>query len=200
MSPAACGGLSAMSRTLVYSMQVSLDGYMEGPGRDLGWAIPDEELHTFHNEQARAVGADLYGRRLYELMAAYWPTAGDDPAASPSVVEFARIWNATPRVVFSSTLEQVDPGSRLVRGDAVEEVARLKQGDGGELAAGGAGLGGSLLRAGLVDEIRLFAYPIVLGAGTPFFPPLDERIPLELIDTRRFDSGVVYTGYRVKTT
>jgi dihydrofolate reductase len=198
MSPRACGGLSDMSRSLVYSMQVSLDGYMEGPNRDLDWAAPDEELHTFHNEQARAAGASLYGRRLYELMARYWPTAGDDPAAPPYVVEFARIWNATPRVVFSSTLEEVDPGSRLVRGDAVEEVARLKQEDGGELDAGGAGLGGSLLRAGLVDEIRLFAYPIVLGAGTPFFPPLDERLPLELTDTRRFDSGVVYTSYRVK--
>jgi dihydrofolate reductase len=191
---------SGMSRTVVYSMQVSLDGYMEGPDRAPDWATPDEELHTFHNEHARAAGAYLYGRRLYELMAAYWPTAGDDPAAAPYVVEFARIWNAVPRVVFSNTLEAVDPGSRLVRGDAAEEVARLKQEDGGELDAGGAGLGGSLLRAGLVDEVRLFVYPVVLGAGTPFFPPLEHRLDLELIDTRRFDSGVVYTSYRMTNT
>jgi dihydrofolate reductase len=185
-----------MSRTVVYSMQVSLDGYMEGPDRTLDWSAPDEEVHRFHNDEARKTGANLYGRRLYELMSAYWPTAGDDPAAPPYVVDFARIWNATPRVVFSQSLERVDEGSRLVRGDAAQEVARLKEQPGGELAVGGAALGGSLLRAGLVDEVRLFVYPIVLGAGTPFFPPLEHRLGLELVDTRRFDSGVVYLGYR----
>jgi dihydrofolate reductase len=185
-----------MSRTVVYSMQVSLDGYMEDPNGEIDWSSPDEEVHRFHNDQAREAGAHLYGRRLYELMAAYWPTAGDDPDASPSVVEFARIWNATPRVVFSSTLEHVDEGSRLVKGGAAEEVARLKEQPGGELLVGGAALGGSLLRAGLVDEIGLFVYPTVLGGGKPFFPPLEQRVQLELLDTRRFDSGVVYLRYR----
>jgi dihydrofolate reductase len=200
MSPATYGGHTSMSRTVVYSMQVSLDGYIEGPNRELDWSAPDEEVHRFHNDEARAAGAFLYGRRLYELMMEYWPTAGDDPAASPEVVEFARIWDATPRVVFSTTLERVDPGSRLVRGDAAEEVARLKEQPGGELAAGGAALGGSLLQAGLVDEVRLFVYPIVLGAGTPFFPPLDQPLRLELLDTRRFASGVVYVRHRVLRT
>jgi dihydrofolate reductase len=185
-----------MNRTVVYSMQVSLDGYMEDPNGAIDWSSPDEEVHRFHNDQARQAGAHLYGRRLYELMAAYWPTAGDDPDASPAVVEFARIWNATPKVVFSRTLERVDEQSRLVKGDAAEEVARLKEQPGGELLAGGAALGGSLLRQGLVDEIRLFVYPIVLGAGKPFFPPLEQRLQLELLDTRRFESGVVYLCYR----
>jgi dihydrofolate reductase len=192
--------LQGMSRTVVYSMQVSLDGYMEAPNRDIGWARPDEEVHRFHNERARDAGAFLYGRRLYELMFEHWPTAGDDPSAPPEVVEFARVWNATPRVVFSKTLERVDAGSRLVRGDAAEEVARLKEQPGGELDVGGAALGGSLLQAGLIDEIRLFVYPIVLGAGTPFFPPLESRLELELIDIRRFESGVVYLRHRVRTS
>jgi dihydrofolate reductase len=189
-----------MSRTVVYSMQVSLDGYMEAPNRNIDWSAPDEEVHRFHNDRARDAGAFLYGRRLYELMFEHWPTAGDGPSASPEVVEFARIWNATPRVVFSNTLERVDEGSRLVRGEAAEEVARLKEQPGGELDVGGAALGGSLLRAGLIDEIRLFVYPIVLGAGTPFFPPLERRLELELIDTRRFESGVVYLRHRVRTS
>jgi dihydrofolate reductase len=200
MSSRANGCLTGMSRTVVYSMQVSLDGYMEAPNRDIGWSRPDEEVHRFHNDRARDAGAFLYGRRLYELMFKYWPTAGDDPSASPEVVEFARVWNATPRVVFSRTLERVDEGSRLVRGDAAEEVARLKEQPGGELDVGGAALGGSLLQAGLIDEIRLFVYPIVLGAGTPFFPPLESRLELELIDIRRFESGVVYLRHRVRTS
>jgi dihydrofolate reductase len=200
MNPGAGACLTSMSRTAVYSMQVSLDGYMEAPDHDIGWATPDAEVHRFHNDRARDAGAFLYGRRLYELMFGHWPTAGDDPSASPEVVEFARVWNATPRVVFSKTLERVDEGSRLVRGDAAEEVARLKEQPGGELDVGGAALGGSLLRTGLIDEVRLFVYPIVLGAGTPFFPPLDHRIELELIDTRRFESGVVYLRHRVRTS
>lgn len=183
--------------TVVYSMQASLDGYVEGPDRELDWAVPDAELHTFINEQERGSGAYLYGRRLYELMATYWPTAADDPAAPAYVADFAGIWNATPKIVFSKTLERVEWNSRLVRGDAVAEVARLKQEPGGDLAVGGATLAASLLRAGLIDEVRMFVYPIVLGAGMPFFPPLDRRIALELVDTRRFGSGVEYLAYRV---
>ena len=105
-------------------MQVSLDGYVEGPHGDLAWAVPDAEVHTFVNDQERRAGAQLYGRHLYELMAGYWPTAADDPAATTPEVEFARIWNAMPKVVSSKTLERVEHNSRLVTGDAAEEVAR----------------------------------------------------------------------------
>lgn len=187
-----------MSRSVIYSMQVSLDGYMEGPNQELDWAEPDEELHSFFNDQERGAGAYLYGRRLYELMSSYWPTAADDPAAPAQVVDFARIWNAMPKVVFSKTLERVEWNSRLVRGDAAEEVARLKEQPGEELHVGGASLAGSLLRARLVDEIRVFVYPTVLGAGTPMLPPLEQRLGLELLDTRRFASGVVYLAYGVR--
>jgi dihydrofolate reductase len=192
------GFFGAMSRNVVYSMQVSLDGYVEGPDGELAWAVPDAEVHTFVNDQERRAGAQLYGRRLYELMAGYWPTAADDPAAAAPEIEFARIWNAMPKVVFSKTLERVEHNSRLVAGDAAEEVARLKEQPGGDLHAGGAALAGSLLRAGLVDEVRMFLFPTVLGAGKPFFPPLDQPLALELLDTRRFGSGVVYVAYRVR--
>jgi dihydrofolate reductase len=187
-----------MSRNVVYSMHVSLDGYVEGPNRELDWADPDAEVHSFVNDQERSAGAYLYGRRLYELMAGYWPTAGDAPGAPAPEVDFARIWLAMPKLVFSSTLERVEWNSRLVAGDAAEEVARLKQEPGGELHVGGATLAASLLRARLVDEIRLYLFPTVLGAGAPFLPPLDRPFGLELADTRRFASGVVYLAYAVR--
>ncbi|MDO8210622.1 dihydrofolate reductase family protein [Conexibacter sp. CPCC 206217] len=186
-----------MSAHVIYGMQVSLDGFVEAPGAAIDWTMPDAELHGFLNDQSRSAAGELYGRRLWELMSGYWPTADEEPGASPEVVDFARIWRATPKVVFSRTLERVEGNARLVRGDAAEEVARLKRDGDGELHTGGAALGGSLLRAGLVDELRLYVYPIVLGAGTPFLPPLDRRLPLEPIETRRFGMGVTYLSYRV---
>jgi len=180
---------------LVYSMSVSLDGFVETPSRSLDWALVDEELHAFFNEQAHEVRTSLYGRRMYELMMAYWPTAEADPAATPAMVEFARIWRTIPRVVFSTTLASVDPDSRLVRGDPVEEVARLKAQPGFDMDVGGPTIAGTLIRAGLVDEYRLFVHPVVLGAGTPYFPPTDRHIRLALRETRTFDSGVVHLRY-----
>ena len=114
-------------RKVIYSMGVSLDGYVEGPNRELGWSTPDEELHRFWNDRARETGTFLYGRRLYELMADFWPTADTDPSAPDYVVEFARIWRDMPKVVFSRTLEKVDWNSTLVRGNVAEEVANLKE-------------------------------------------------------------------------
>src|SRR5579884_1105784 len=114
-----------MSR-LVYSMMTSLDGFVATPDGGLDWVLVDEEVHTYCNELARAHRAFLYGRRLYELMAGFWPTADEDPAAPPYVAEFARIWRPKPKVVFSSALDRVDWNSRLERGDVVAEVKRLK--------------------------------------------------------------------------
>ncbi|HEX8855894.1 MAG TPA: dihydrofolate reductase family protein [Thermoleophilaceae bacterium] len=182
-------------RKLIYSFGVSLDGFIAGPGGTIDWGMPDEELHRFHNDEVRASGIQLYGRRLYETMT-YWETAEDDPALSEVAREFARIWKATPKLVFSKTLENVEGNSTLVKGDPVEEVAKLKQEPGKDLAVGGAGLASSLVAAGLVDEYRLFVYPVILGAGTPYFPPLDQRINLELLETRTFGSRVVYVRYR----
>jgi dihydrofolate reductase len=182
-------------RKLIYSMGVSLDGFIAGPGGEIDWSAPDEELHRFHNQQAREVGAELYGRRIYEEMR-YWETADQQPSASEPVLEFARIWKDTPKIVFSRTLEKVEGNARLVRDGAAEEVARLKQEPGKDLAVGGAGLASTFIKAGLVDEYRLFVSPVVLGGGTPYFPALDERIDLELVETRTFGSRVVYVRYR----
>ena len=180
-------------RKLIYSMGVSLDGFIAGPGGDI--PAPDEELHRFHNEQARATGADLYGRRLYEVMR-YWETAGErDPSGADH--EFQGIWKDTRKLVVSRTLESVGPEYELIRTDLAERVAALKAEPGGEIASGGADLAASLLALGLVDEIRPFVYPLVLGGGTPFLPALDTPLDLRLLETRTFGSGVVYLRYEI---
>jgi dihydrofolate reductase len=182
-------------RKLIYSMTVSLDGFIADPNGEIDWSAPDEELHRFHNQRVREIGAHLLGRRLYEVML-YWETAEENPAASDYELEFARIWKAIPRIVFSKTLEKVEGNARLVRDDVAGEVARLKQEPGKDLAVGGAGLASTLIDLGLVDEYQLFVSPVVLGGGTPFFPPLEKAINLELVETRTFDSPAVYLRYR----
>ncbi|CAN5663709.1 dihydrofolate reductase family protein [soil metagenome] len=180
---------------LIYSMNVSLDGFVETPDHSLDWTTVDEELHGWFNDRTRQVDASLYGRRMYELMAGYWPTAGSDPSATPAMLEFARLWLETPKVVFSSSLERVEWNSRLVRGDIGDELARLRDEFPGDLDVGGARLAAAFIRRGLVDEYRLLVHPVVLGAGTPFFPTLDAPITLRPTETRSFSSGVRYLGY-----
>jgi dihydrofolate reductase len=182
-------------RKLIYSMTVSLDGFIAGPGGELDWSAPDEELHRFHNQQTRELGAQLCGRRLYEEMT-YWETAEENPSAAEHELEFARIWTSLPKIVFSKTLESVEGNARLVRDGVAEEVAELKRQPGKDLAVGGAGLASTLIELGLVDEFRLFVRPVVLGGGTPYLPAVDERINLELVETRTFGSRVVYLRYR----
>lgn len=182
-------------RKLIYSMGVSLDGFIAGPGGEFDWSAPDEELHRFHNDQVRALGGHLLGRKLYEVMV-YWETAAENPSLAAYELEFARIWKELPKVVFSTTLERVEGNARLVRDDIAEEVAALKAQPGKDLAVGGAGLAAPLIELGLVDEYRPFVYPVVVGAGTPFLPALDERIDLELVETRTFASRVVHLRYR----
>jgi dihydrofolate reductase len=182
-------------RNLIYSMGVSLDGFIAGLDGEIDWSVPDEELHRFHNQQARDAGVHLYGRRLYEVMT-YWETADEKPSVPEHELEFARIWKDTPKIVFSKTLEGVEGNARLVRDSAAEEVAKLKEQRGKDLAVGGAGLASTFMKLGLIDEYRLFISPVVLGGGTPYFPALDERINLELVETRTFGSRVVYVRYR----
>jgi dihydrofolate reductase len=186
-----------MMRKLIYSMGVSLDGLIAGPDGEIDWSAPDEELHRFHNQQARETGAHLYGRRLYEAMT-YWETADENPSAPEYELEFARIWKDTPKIVFSNTLEKVEGNARLVTDGAAEEVAKLKEQPGKDLAVGGAGLASTFIKLDLVDEYRLFVSPVVLGGGTPYFPALEERINLELVEARTFGSRVVYVRYRRK--
>jgi dihydrofolate reductase len=182
-------------RKLIYSMGVSLDGFIAGPDGEIDWSAPDEELHRFHNQQTRELGALLCGRRLYEVMV-YWETADEQPSAPDYELEFARIWKDMPKIVFSRTLEKVEGNATLFRGGVAEEVAKLKEQPGKDLSVGGAGLASTLIKLGLVDEYRLCVNPVALGSGTPYFPALDERIKLELLETRTFRSRVVYLRYR----
>ncbi|MFI7702872.1 dihydrofolate reductase family protein [Nonomuraea sp. NPDC049480] len=184
-------------RKIIYSLLISLDGYTESPNGDIGWTAPDDEVHAFINDQAGNLGGSLYGRRLYENMSAYWPTADERPDAPELEVDFARTWRAMPKYVFSSTLEKVEWNSTLVTGDLKEEVLKIKRQQGGDLDVGGATLAGSLLRLGLIDEMSIFVHPLVLGAGKPFFPPLDVPIRTRLLETRAFTSGTVYLHYEV---
>jgi dihydrofolate reductase len=180
---------------LIYGLSVSLDGFVETPERSLDWVNVDEELHAFFNEQGRELGASIYGRRMYELMAGYWPTADRDASATPAELEWARIWRDLPKIVFSRTLDEVSWNSRLVRSDPVEEVTRLKAESDLDMDVAGPTLAAPLIRAGLVDEFRLFVQPVVLGEGTRFFPDMANRIDVELLETRTFGSGVVYLRY-----
>ena len=182
-------------RKVIYSMSPSLDGFIAGPGGEIDWGAPDEELHRFHNQQVREIGAHFLGRRLYEMML-YWETADENPSAAEHELEFARIWKALPKIVVSTTLEKVEGNARLIRGDIAEEVAELKRQPGKDIAVGGAGLAATFTKLGLIDEYLLFLNPVVLGGGTPYFPALEERIGLELVETRTFGSRVVYLRYR----
>ena len=179
-------------RKLVYSTSLSLDGYIDSASGDPGWVVPDEELHKHFNDVERETGTLLYGRRMYELMAGYWPTADQDPAAPGAIAEYARIWKPAAKVVFSSTLESVGWNSRLVRADAVAEVARLKaQPGGGPLGVGGLHLASALASAGLIDEYRLYYVPIFLGSGKAAFSQIRSRVRLKPVETRTFSSGTV---------
>ncbi|HEV2755214.1 MAG TPA: dihydrofolate reductase family protein [Actinomycetota bacterium] len=179
---------------LIYSMTVSLDGFIAGPDGNIDWGAPDEELHRFHNERVRALGGHLLGRRLYETMQ-FWDTARDDPALAEYALEFAEIWVPLPKVVFSRTLNEVAGNTRLARRGIAEEVAELQERSGKDVGIGGAGLAAEAITLGLVDVFQLFVAPVVLGGGTPFFPSTHRRMDLELVETRTFGSRVVYLHY-----
>jgi dihydrofolate reductase len=180
---------------LIYLMNVSLDGFIETPDHSLDWGIVDEELHTWFNDQTRALDASLYGRRLYEVMAAYWPTGEDNPASTDAMREFARVWNPMPKIVFSTSLDRVDHNSRLVKGDVSTVLDGLRREFGGDMDVGGPNLAAQFVRRGLIDEYRLVVHPVALGAGTPFWPELDAPLRLRLVDQHTFTSGVELRSY-----
>jgi dihydrofolate reductase len=181
-------------RSVVYLMNLSLDGFVEGKDGKFDWSVPDEEVHRFHNEQARSMGAFLYGRRMYETMLG-WETADQEPSASEVTIEFARTWKSKPKIVFSTTLQEVGPNALLVQTDVTREVARLKAESGGDLAVSGPGLASSLAGLGLIDEFRLVISPIVVGGGKSYFPALGHELRLRLLETRTFGNGAVYLRY-----
>jgi dihydrofolate reductase len=180
---------------LVYSAIASLDGFVADAQGDFQWAAPDEEVHAFVNDLERPVGTYLYGRRMYEVMEAWetMPTEGEPDALR----DFAEVWRAADKVVYSTTLDAVSTArTRLVRSFDAAEVAAMKEAADRPLGIGGPGIAASALRAGLVDELHLFFHSIVIGRGTPWLPD-GLRMPLTLVDERRFTSGVVYVRYRV---
>jgi dihydrofolate reductase len=174
---------------LIFSVMTSLDGYIEADDPEREWAIVDEELHTYVNDRVRAAGALLYGRRTYDVMAGYWPTADEDPSAPEFELDFARIWKRVPKVVFSRTLERADWNTRVVADDIPGEVARLKEQIGGELILGGADVASTLMGLGLVDELEIYAHPVVVGGGKPLFKGSAAVRDLARVETRRFGSG-----------
>lgn len=182
-------------RPIIYHLQVSLDGFVEGPGGDLSWTSPGPELHQHFNDLVAGLDAQLYGRGMYETMSAFWPTADEDPAAPPEVKEYARIWREQPKYVFSRTLQSVGWNSTLLKGDLAEDVRKLKAQPGKALGVGGAGLAQSLLRLGLVDEIGVYVFPVLLGGGKSMFGPLDHPLGLRLLEQRLFPGGVVLLRY-----
>ncbi|MGX1477167.1 UNVERIFIED_CONTAM: dihydrofolate reductase [Streptomyces canus] len=182
-------------RKIVLMMSVSLDGYIEGPDRDISWHRVDDELHTHMNATVAGMGGLLHGRVVYELMADYWPTADADPDAPASVREFAPIWRDLPKVVYSRTLTKVDWNSTLVREVVPEEVRALKEQPGGDLALGGADVGETFLRYGLVDELRIYVHPVLVGRGKPLFPHTDTLTSLRLVESHTFGNGVVLLRY-----
>ncbi len=180
---------------LVYLMNVSLDGFVETPDHGLDWANVNEEVHRWFTDRLRETSVAVYGRRLYEVMAAYWPTAESDPTIPDYMLDFARVWNATPKVVFSSTLPEVGPNCRLVRGDPIEELSRVRDEFAGDLEIGGPTLARAFVERGLIDRYDLVVHPVVLGAGLPFFPELDSPLRLRLVATQAFANGAVHLGY-----
>ena len=182
---------------LIYSAITSLDGYVADEDGNFDWAVPDEEVHRFVNDLERPIGTYLYGRRMYEVMAPWEEadTAADQPTATQ---DFAAIWQAADKVVYSKTLDSVSSSSTRIERDFDPEVVRqMKASAGPDITVGGPELAAHALRAGLVDECRLFLNPVVVGGGKRSLPD-DVRVELELLDERRFAGGVVHLRYRVK--
>ena len=172
-----------MSKVIYAMGGVSADGYVVGPDGKFDWSVPDEELHRFHNEQTRALGGHLLGRRLYETMV-FWETADQDPAAGAVIRDFALIWQALPKVVFSRTLDAVEgANARLARGDLRTELTALQETVEGDVAVGGPELAAEAARLDLIDEYRLFVHPVAVGGGVPFFPR-DHRVRIRLALSR----------------
>lgn len=179
---------------LIYSMITSVDGYVSGPDGGFDWAL-DPELHEFINEQFRDVGTYLYGRRMYETMV-YWETAHLEPDQPQVGIDYAHVWQAAEKVVFSRTLEEVTSArTRLERDFDPDAVARWKAESDRDFTVDGPTLAAEAIRAGLVDEFQLFIGPGIVGGGKPFFPQ-EVHLDLELLDDRRFDGGVVFLRYR----
>ena len=182
-------------RKVVLMMSVSLDGFMEGPDREIDWHRVDDELLAHMNGWLGRAGAFLDGRVTYELMAGYWPAVAADPQAAALAAEFAKIWRETPKYVFTRSAGRPDWDATVLHEVDPAFIAQLKRQDGGDLVLGGADLAVSFLDLGLVDEYRVYVHPVVIGRGRPLFRRPDAFDALELVETHRFGNGVVLLRY-----
>jgi dihydrofolate reductase len=181
---------------LIYSAIGSLDGYVEDERGRFEWAAPDDEVHAFVNDLERPIGTYLYGRRMYETMV-FWETASTGAGSSAVIRDFAVIWRAAEKIVYSRTLETVSSArTRIERGFDPDAIRRLKETSGADITIGGAELAGQAIAAGLVDECHLFLGPVMVGGGKRALPD-NIRAQLELLDERRFGGGVVHLHYRM---
>jgi dihydrofolate reductase len=183
---------------LIYSMLTSLDGYVADENGNFDWAEPDDEVHTFVNDLMRPIGSCLYGRRMYDVLVA-WESPEMDVGQPPFIADYAKIWRAADKIVYSRSLKSVSSKrTRIEREFDPDMIRRLKATAEGDISVGGPDLAGQALRAGLIDEVHLFLNPIVVGAGNALLPD-GFRQPLELLDTRRFANGVEYLRYATTT-
>ena len=185
-------------RKVIFTMSVSVNGFIETASGDISWSSPDPELQHHVIDRESTIDTHLYGRRLYETMVAYWPTADENHSASKFVIEYARIWNEKRKIVFSKTLAQVGGNCQLFRGNILEGINKLKAQSGKDMFVGGPNLASSFMKLGLIDEYWLYVNPIILGNGKPMFPHVGDRINLKLIETFKFDSGVVLLKFANK--
>ena len=179
---------------IVLMTSLSLDGFMEGPDRDISWHLVDEELHVHLNDYLRTVGAFLQGRVTHELMVEFWPTADEDPTNPAPVREFAGIWRDKPKYVFSKTYDKTDWNTTILRDVDPHQINELKAQFEADVELGGADLAATFMRLDLIDEYRLLIHPVVIGAGKRLFPP-DVKASLNLAETRTFGNGVVLLHY-----
>ncbi|MFF2390073.1 dihydrofolate reductase family protein [Agromyces sp. NPDC058104] len=180
---------------LIYSMSASVDGYIADRDGGFDWSVPSEEQFRFHLEETRSLSGVVCGRRLYEVMLPWEndPSLRDEELGA----EFAEAWNALPKVVFSRTLDRVEGNARLAEGALDEEIGAMLAATDKHVEISGAGLAGQAIELGLVDELRIFRNPVIVGGGTPLLPAVTGQIDLELVETRTFASRVVYERYRL---
>jgi len=182
-------------RKVILFVQVSLDGFFEGPKKEIDWHMVDDELFAHVIEELESMGGFLYGRISYELMTGVWPTADADPGSPPPIKEFARIWRDMPKVVYSKTLASARWNTTIARDVVPGEVEELKLRARGDLVVGGGDLAAAFMRQDLIDEYRIYVHPIQIGEGKRLFPPSKEKVLLRLAETRTFGNGVVLLRY-----